>query len=201
MYTPSHFRMEDESEMRALMRSYDFALLLVPGEPDLAATHIPMKLADERLVLIGHVAMANPASAAIRAGKEAIVVFTGPHAYISPTWYSRPHENVPTWNYVAVHAFGTLVPLQGVEAERALSSQIADFESEWRITQLEEKRRAMLERASQPFEFEIERLEGKAKLSQNKPLEERLRIAHALNERGEHAVAYHMIEDEAEEDD
>ena len=193
--------MEDESEMRALMRSYDFALLLVPGEPDLAATHIPMKLADERLVLIGHVAMANPASAAIRAGKEAIVVFTGPHAYISPTWYSRPHENVPTWNYVAVHAFGTLVPLQGVEAERALSSQIADFESEWRITQLEEKRRAMLERAIQPFEFEIERLEGKAKLSQNKPLEERLRIAHALNERGEHAVAYHMIEDDGEEDD
>ena len=86
-------------------------------------------------------------------------------------------------------------------AVAALSSQIADFESEWRITQLEEKRRAMLERAIQPFELEIDRLEGKAKLSQNKPLEERLRIAHALNERGEHAVAYHMIEDEAEEDD
>jgi len=201
MYTPTHFKMDDESEMRAVMRSYDFGLLLIPGEPDLAATHIPFKLADERLVLIGHVAMANPASEAIKAGREAMVVFTGPHAYISPTWYSRPHENVPTWNYVAVHAFGSLVPLQGVEAERALSSQIADFESEWRITQLEEKRRAMLELAIQPFEFEIDRLEGKAKLSQNKPLEERLRIAHALNERGEHAVAYHMIEDEAEEDD
>lgn len=83
MYTPTHFRMEDESEMRAVMRSYDFGLLLIPGEPDLAATHIPFKLADERLVLIGHVAMANPASAAIKAGKEAMVVFTGPHAYVS----------------------------------------------------------------------------------------------------------------------
>lgn len=196
MYTPPQFRMEDPAEMRSLMRSYDFALVLVPGEPDLAATHIPLKLSDEREVLIGHVAQANPMAEAIRAGKQAIAVFTGPHAYVSPTWYSAPRLNVPTWNYVAVHAFGKFLPLQGEEAERALSSQIADFEEEWRITDIEPKRRARLESAIQCFEFEIERLEGKAKMSQNKSLEDRLRVAHALNERGEHAVAFHMVEDE-----
>ncbi|WP_138513838.1 FMN-binding negative transcriptional regulator [Maricaulis alexandrii] len=199
MYIPPAFRMDDESEMRSLMRTYDFALMLVPGAPDLAATHIPLKLADERQVLIGHVAMANPMAEAIQAGKEAIAVFSGPHAYVSPTWYEDPAKNVPTWNYVAVHAFGVLVPLEGSEAERALSSQIADFEAEWRITDIELKRRAKLESAIQCFEFEIHRLEGKAKLSQNKSIEERLRIAHALNERGEHAVAFHMVEDQEEE--
>ena len=177
MYIPPAFRMTDESEMRSVMRTYDFALMLVPGMPDLAATHIPLKLADERQVLIGHVAAANPMAEAIRQGREAIAVFSGPHAYVSPTWYANPSVNVPTWNYVAVHAFGTLVALDGEEAERALSSQIADFE------------------------FEINRLEGKAKLSQNKPVEERLRLAHALNERGEHAVAFHMVEDQEDDED
>ena len=98
MYTPPAFRMDDESEMRSLMRTYDFALMLIPGAPDLAATHIPLKLADERQVLIGHVAMANPMAEAIQAGKEAIAVFSGPHAYVSPTWYDDPTKNVPTWN-------------------------------------------------------------------------------------------------------
>ncbi len=195
MHIPPAFKMGDEAEMRSLMRSYDFALLLVPGEPDLAATHIPLRLADERQALIGHVARANPMAKAIQAGKPAIAVFAGPHAYVSPTWYSNPAENVPTWNYIAIHAFGTLVPLDGEDAERALSAQIADFEEQWRITDIEEKKRAKLEASIQVFEFEIERLDGKAKLSQNKPVEERLRIADALNERGEHAVAYHMVEE------
>ena len=194
MYTPTHFKMENETGMRALMRSYDFAILLVPGEPDLAATHIPLKLADERQALVGHVARANPVTKAIQDGKQAIAIFSGPHAYVSPTWYSDPNDNVPTWNYIAVHAHGKLAALEGEDAERALSSQIADFEEQWRITNLEERKRAMLEAAIQPFELEIERLEGKAKLSQNKPVAERLRLAEALNERGESAIAYHMVE-------
>lgn len=199
MFTPPHFKMEDPEEMRALMRAYDFAIVLVPGEPDLAATHIPLKLADERLVLIGHVAGANPIAGAIRDGKQAIAIFSGPHAYVSPSWYSDPTENVPTWNYMAVHAFGKFTPLYEEEAERALSSQVADFEAAWRITDIPEKKRAKLEAAIQPFEFEIERLEGKAKLSQNKSVTERMRLAEALNDRGEHAIAYHMVETREEE--
>ncbi len=195
MYIPPAFKMDDEAEMRSLMRSYDFALLLVPGIDDLAATHLPLKLADERQALVGHVARANPMTKAIEEGRQAVAVFTGPHAYVSPTWYSDPTDNVPTWNYIAIHAFGRLVPLTGEDAERSLSSQIADFEEKWRITDIEEKKRAKLEAAIQPFELEIERLEGKAKLSQNKPVGERLRVADALNERGEHAVAYHMVEE------
>ncbi|WP_300527375.1 FMN-binding negative transcriptional regulator [Maricaulis sp.] len=195
MYIPPHFMMQDEAEMRSLMRSYDFALVLAPGMPDLAATHIPLKLSDERHVLIGHVARHNPIAEAIRAGQEAMAVFTGPHAYVSPTWYSNPAREVPTWNYVAVHAFGRFIPLEGEEAERSLSSQIADFEAEWRITDIPEKQRARLEAGLQAFELEIHRLQGKAKLSQNKSVSERLKLAEALNERGEHAIAYHMVED------
>lgn len=199
MYTPMHFRMEDHDDMRALMRAYDFAILLVPGEPDLAATHVPLKLDDERQMLIGHVARANPMAKAIEAGKQAMAIFSGPHAYVSPTWYSDPSNNVPTWNYIAVHVFGKLTALYGEEAERSLSAQVADFESAWRITDIEEKKRAKLEAAIQPFELEIERVEGKAKLSQNKAIEERMRIAEALNDRGEHAIAYHMVDTREEE--
>lgn len=199
MYTPMHFRMDDHDDMRALMRAYDFALLLVPGETDLAATHIPLKLDDERQMLVGHVARANPIAKAIAEGKQAMAIFTGPHAYVSPTWYSDPSNNVPTWNYISVHVFGKFNALYGEEAERSLSNQVADFESAWRITDIEEKKRAKLEAAIQPFEMEIERIEGKAKLSQNKAIEERMRIAEALNDRGEHAIAYHMVDTREEE--
>jgi transcriptional regulator len=202
MFTPAHFRMNDPEEVRALIRAYDFAILLVPGAPDLAATHIPLKLDDERQLLIGHVARANPMAEAIEAGAEAMAIFSGPHAYVSPTWYSDPSENVPTWNYIAAHVFGKLSPLYGEEAERSLSSQVADFESAWRITDIDEKKRARMEAAILPFEMSIERIEGKAKLSQNKPVTERMKLAEALNDRGEHAIAYHMVEtrDETRDD-
>lgn len=199
MYTPKYFRMEEQAALNAMMRAYDFAIVLVPGEPDLAATHIPLKLDDGRQMLIGHVAQANPIAQAIRDGKEAVVIFSGPHAYVSPTWYSDPDNNVPTWNYMAVHAFGHFIPLEGEAAERSLSSQIADFESDWRITNIELGQRVRLESAIQAFEFKILRLEGKAKLSQNKPAKERLLIARALEARGENAVAHHMTEVGAEE--
>jgi transcriptional regulator len=202
MFTPSHYRMDDPEEVRALIRAYDFAILLVPSAPDLAATHIPLKLDDERQLLIGHVARANPMTEAIEAGAEAMAIFSGPHAYVSPTWYSDPTINVPTWNYIAAHAFGKLSPLYGEEAERSLSAQVADFESSWRITDIDAKRRAKLEAAILPFEMSIERIEGKAKLSQNKPVTERMKLAEALNDRGEHAIAYHMVEtrDETRDD-
>ncbi|MHA6287376.1 FMN-binding negative transcriptional regulator [Maricaulis sp. CAU 1757] len=199
MYTPPHNKMDDQAQMRSFIRANDFAILLIPGEPDLAATHIPMRLADEREVLIGHVARMNPASEAILAGKEAMAIFPGPHAYISPTWYADPSVNVPTWNYVTVHVHGKLVPLAGTEAERSLSAQIADFEEEWRITDIPEPRRTRLEAAIQCFELEITRMEGKAKLSQNKSLSERARLIEALQARGEHAIAYFMDEEVEEE--
>jgi len=194
MYTPPAFKMDDKDEINGVMRAYDFALLLVPGEPDLAATHVPLKLNDERQILFGHVARANPICAAIEAGKEAMAIFSGPHAYVSPTWYSDPDNNVPTWNYVTVHAHGILAALKGEDAGLSLSAQVADFESTWRITNLEAKKRAMLEAAVMPFELAITRIEGTAKLSQNMPIEERMRIADALNERGESSMAYHMVE-------
>jgi transcriptional regulator len=199
MHTPSHFKLEDIDALNGVMRAYDFALLVVPGEPDLAATHIPLKLDDEHQILFGHVAKANPMYEAIRAGKEAMAIFSGPHAYVSPTWYSKPDENVPTWNYIAVHVFGKLKPLDGEAAELSLSSQVADFESEWRITNLDAKKRARMEAAIQPFELSMDRIIGKAKLSQNKSHGERIRLADALNRRGESAIAYQMIEERGEE--
>ena len=189
MYTPPAFRIEDPDTLRAMMRANPFAILLIPGEPDMAATHLPLRLDDERDLLIGHVAGQNPAAEAIRAGHEAMAIFQGPHAYVSPTWYSDPTLNVPTWNYVVIHAFGRLVPLSGEAARRALSTQIADYEERWRITDIEEGRRSRLEAGIQCFEFEIHRLQGKAKLSQNKSEKERGRLADALRARGEDEVA------------
>jgi transcriptional regulator len=199
MYTPPAYKMTDTDAVYGLIRAYDFAVLVVPGEDDMLATHLPLKLDEDKAVLTGHAARANPFCKAVEDGQDVLAVFSGPHAYVSPTWYSDPDNNVPTWNYLAVHVYGKLRALSGDEAGQALSAQVADFESSWRITNLEEKKRAKMEAAILPFELIIERIEAKAKLSQNKPIEERVRLADALNERGESAIAYHMVETREDE--
>jgi transcriptional regulator len=185
MYLPHHFREEDLARLHAAMREYGFATLVsqVDGAP--FATHLPVLLdADrgEHGSIVGHVARANPQWRSLE-GQEALVLFQGPHAYVSPSWYET-ELNVPTWNYVAVHAYGRARLIEAPDELNTLVRRLVHiYESgqpePWAPHLPEEFLQARLA-AIVGFELEITRLEGKFKLGQNRPEQDRLSAARTL---------------------
>lgn len=189
MYIPAPFVEADPEAALVFLQAHPFALLVtaVAGTP--MATHVPVAAATEAagIVLRGHLARANPQAATLD-GAEALVVFGGPHAYVSPRHYLRA-ESVPTWNYLAVHAHGrarTRDARQGQNATRELERSLAAlvgqhepaYQQRW-DGMSEPFRRGMLDGII-GFELVVERLEGVAKLSQNKTVGEQRTIAAAL---------------------
>jgi len=202
VYLPPHFTETDEKVLLAHIDRHDFALLITKGG-ELIASQVPLLIQqrDGKLYLMGHLARPNPQCADLAAGSEALVVFHGPHAYISPSWYGV-HPAVPTWNYASVHAYGT---------SRAISDKDWLNDLLRRLTERHEAREANPWRMQdQPtafldamlngivgFEIAVTRLEGKFKLSQNRPAADRPRIISALEARDDadsHAVARLMRE-------
>src|SRR5262245_47017265 len=136
MYIPNHFREEDRGRLVAFMRANSFAILVTMLDGAPFATHLPLVVdaGDDHIVLKGHVAKAKtqwrffrPFSDEEEAGtaSEALVIFHGPHAYVSPTNYENT-QSVPTWNYIAVHAYGTPRIVETKEA--MLAELIAQYE-------------------------------------------------------------------------
>ncbi len=193
MYAPKHYALDALSAQHDLIDACDFGIVVSNGPNGLFATHIPLMLKrDEGKfgTLYAHVARANPHGSLL--GAEALVVFSGPHAYVSPTWFSDRTANVPTWNYSAVHCYG--VPLAVGENELDLLRQMTErYESQrpngWTVDELKPQIREMVPRAIVPIRMEITRIEGKAKLSQNKPREERQRVIDGLRADGEGELA------------
>src|SRR5687767_5413897 len=113
MYTPAHFAETDLSRLHDAIEAYSFATLVSEHEGELTASHLPLLLnrtAGDQGTLVGHMAKANRQWEQA-AGQEVLAIFSGPHAYISPAWYAEERV-VPTWNYVAVHAYGRLKLVQ-----------------------------------------------------------------------------------------
>lgn len=191
MYVPKPFAEHDVSQLHAIVRAHAFATLvsLRDGEP--FATHVPLLLDAERGplgTLVGHVARANPHAELLRAGVRSLAIFHGPHAYVSPRWYAGA-PNVPTWNYVAVHAAGTPRVLDAPEVvrdvlERTAAIYEAGASEPWSLASAPEGWAAGLQRAIVAFELPIERLEGKRKLSQNKTAADRAGVIAALQASG-----------------
>jgi transcriptional regulator len=212
MYIPNHFREEDRDKLVAFMRANSFGILITQHDGAPFATHLPLVVDDssEAIVIRGHVAKANPQwhgfanqptpNPSRQAGGEhpiplpfgerlgersvldALVIFHGPHAYVSPTFYDNP-QSVPTWNYIAVHAYGAPYIVNTTEAkESMLAELIAQYEAahqqQW-AAQTEKYRQGMLNGII-AFEIEVTRLEGKYKLSQNRPEGDQQRVAAAL---------------------
>jgi transcriptional regulator len=175
MYTPSHFVNQDLGQLQALMRRHPFALLVSPHGGRTHLTHLPFHLDATRGAkgtLEGHLALVNPHAEAIAAGAPCTVVFQGPDAYVSPRWYVDPAKNVPTWNYVAVHAHGSPRPLQDPQALLALIGRLTDehesyIEQPWSIREAQSYAEHLALHIL-GFTLEIEELEGKYKLSQNR---------------------------------
>jgi transcriptional regulator len=192
MYTPGFNRVADRAVLLEAMQAYSFALLIGPpsapesGLPSgpasaapLVATHLPLVVKDEgeHGLIQGHFARANPQWKAL-ADRETLVVFSGPHSYVSPTLYTEP-LSVPTWNYIAVHAYGTLELIEDEPGKDALLIdliQIHDpaYAEKWRAMP-PDFRRAMLA-GIVGFQVVVSRLEGKFKLSQNRNETERRNV-------------------------
>jgi len=191
MYTPRFNQVANRAVLLEAMRAYSFAILFgpqsTPGSPaPLAATHLPLVVKDEgeHGLLEGHFARANSHWQAL-AGRETLIVFPGPHAFVSPTLYVEP-LSVPTWNYVAIHAYGVLSLVEddpGKEAILAALIQIHEpaYLDRW-LSMPEGFRRTMLARIT-GFRIPIARIEGKFKLGQNRSEAERGNI-HAAQSAG-----------------
>jgi transcriptional regulator len=188
VYVPKHFEVTDTAWCHALIRAQSFALMITADDTGAPfATHLPI-LVDERRgplgTLRGHGARANPHGRHLAAGRPTRVVFSGAHAYVSPSWYAT-HPAVPTWNYVAVHASGTGALVEDAEQVRALLADLVHvYESPgpeaWSFEALPADYVAGMQRGIVAFEIPIARLEGKAKLSQNRDAVDRGRTREAL---------------------
>jgi transcriptional regulator len=180
VYTPAHFEVDDRLQIVAFMRRYNFAALVSVHDGKTTATHAPLVVRDEgkHVHLIGHVAKANNHWKSLAIGTEVLVIFTGPHGYVSPSLYESK-LSVPTWNYTAVHAYGTSAI---VHAEPALRALIETAEPAYRkqFDELPPDFRAKMIDGVVAFEIRVDRLEGKFKLSQNRPMGDRLRVAAAF---------------------
>ena len=193
MYLPSHFREDRTPVLHSLIRGNPLATLVTLDASGLVANHIPMQIdATAGLgVLRGHVARGNPMWKSHRAEVEAMAIFQGPHAYITPQYYATKAETgkvVPTWNYATVHAYGPLRVIDDAAWLRGFLDQLTDrHEGElpaargrWKVGDAPEAYIAGLLQAIIGIEVPITRIEGKWKVSQNRPAEDRAGVAAGL---------------------
>ena len=191
MYVPAQFAGADQHAIE-VMRAHGFALLVsCTPDGDPFATHCPLVASADGRTLRGHIARANLHWQAWERDARILAVFSGPHAYISPTLYAS-RQSVPTWNYIAVHATGSVRCLHAVEDKRAvLDALIAATEPEhaaqW-AAQSPQFANGLME-AIVGFEIAVERIEAKFKLSQNRSAGDRATIAAAMRAGGDDARA------------
>jgi len=207
VYIPAHFEQPDTSIMHELIRAYPLATVVTLSSAVLNANHIPLHLSAEAApfgVLTGHVARANPIC---REEGDVLVIFQGPNAYISPSWYASKQETgkvVPTWNYTAAHAYGTLRVIDDAawlrnQLEMLTADHEARFAEPWAVSNAPADFTDKLIEAVVGIEITINRLEGKWKASQNQPLRNRTGLVQGLRENGQTAMA-ELVEKSAPKD-
>lgn len=183
MFIPKDFKVEDQEKLLKFIQENSFAILFSQDEEGPKATHLPFILVNnEQPELIGHIAKANPQWKTLN-GKNVLIVFSGPHSYISASWY-KEKKNVPTWNYVAVHVEGTVEILQEADALLSILHQSVDyyendFEEPWKMEDESETVKRLLN-GIVGIKIKIEKLEGKWKLNQNKSKENKENVIENL---------------------
>ena len=186
MYIPEFNREEDRATILAFMRANPFAILVSNVEGVPFATHLPL-LIDEKgdqIVVQGHMAKANAHWKSMKESEESLIIFHGPHAYISPSLYEN-RESVPTWNYAAVHVYGEPTLFTDEESLRATLHRMIDtFESSYMTqwSELSEEYQSRMMKHIVGFNIKVKRLEGKFKLSQNRTKGEQAQVIQSLNQ-------------------
>ena len=192
MYTPAAFHLSDKTRALEVAAEYPFGVFVATLDGSIEITHLPMKLSEgpTGLRLIGHVAKANPLVRAFEARTVGTAVFSGPHAYISPDWYAAENQ-VPTWNYVAVHVSGPLAPITDDDALKDLLAELTDPNEgalapkpAWTHGKMPQDQLARMLKGIVGFEMRVESLVAKSKLGQNKATADTLGAIAGLEARG-----------------
>jgi transcriptional regulator len=191
IYMPKHFAVDDRAAVLDVMRSHPFATVVSAVEGAASFSHIPVvaRERDGAIVLLGHVARANPhwKSWEQPGGAPVTVVFNGPSAYVSPSWYVEK-QAVPTWNYVVVHAHGRLTTTHDSAAkERILKALIDEHDPPYREfwdVSLSEDYREKMKAAIVGCEIVVERFDGKFKVSQNRQKADQRGVLQAMDAGG-----------------
>lgn len=177
LYIPPHFAAADPDRLFEFVRRHAFATMISGGHDGMQVSHIPLVAErDEagRVRLLGHVARANTHWQSLEGGGEVLAIFHGPHGYVSPGWY-RQLPAVPTWNYAVVHARGRATLMDEAELHELLLRLSTIYEEgrprPWKLSEQPADFVASLLKAIVGFAIDVERIEGKFKLSQNRPLE------------------------------
>lgn len=198
MYTPKLYREEDRSKILEFLQKYDFAILVCHDGRKPVAGHLLVEVVEqgEKLFVNGHMSKANPLWKTFDKTAEVLVIFQGPHTYISPTWYN--HVNVPTWNYQAVHVYGTpRLVTDHDEAYRLLQRLVDRYESSshYKMETLPPDFVEKEIRGIMAFQIEVTQIEANYKLSQNRNDADYWNVVSHLEERTDelsHGVAEAM---------
>ena len=177
LYVPPHFAANDPDLLFEFVQRHAFATLVCAGAAGLQVSHIPF-VAERgeggRVRLLGHVARANTHWRALEAAQEVLAIFHGPHGYVSPGWY-RQLPAVPTWNYAVVHARGRATLMDEAELHELVMRLASIYEEgrprPWKLSEQPADFVSGLLKAIVGFSIDVERIEGKFKLSQNRPVE------------------------------
>jgi transcriptional regulator len=172
MYIPDLYKNENQEEIKNFLHQNSFGILVNQTNEKLWATHIPLELEETpngKSILSGHISKENPQWKSFASDSKILAIFSGPHSYISSSWYEK--ENVPTWNYIAVHIYGTVKIIEGEAVIASLKKLVDKYEigsdNPVRVEELSEKTMRQVA-GIVAFEIEIESIEAVKKMSQNR---------------------------------
>ena len=185
MYIPKHFKETDEQEIERFIRENSFGIIVSIQDGIPIGTHIPFMVEkrDGELILRAHISRANEQKESLIDGTEVLIIFNGPHTYISSTWYKS--NEVPTWNFLAVHAYGTLRLIDDDELHKSLSDLVRTHEGEGghTIESYTDDHVRKLMKGVIGFEITVSGIQAKYKLSQNKNDADREGVYKGLDKR------------------
>ncbi|MBA4495159.1 FMN-binding negative transcriptional regulator [Paenactinomyces guangxiensis] len=192
IYIPKHFQEQDLTQICAFIKEYSFGILTSVKDCKPIASHLPFVVEQEEksIRLFGHMAVGNPLWKTFE-GQEVLVIFHGPHAYVSPSYYNSK-LSVPTWNYIAVHAYGQArIITDNHESRKTLLKMIHKYEPvyEKQWEQLPEEYVQKMLKGIVSFEINVTRFESQFKLSQNKTEDERMLIIQGLKKSGNRTIS------------
>jgi transcriptional regulator len=195
MYIPAHFLIQNPQDLHTIIQEHPLGALVTSGPEGLDANHIPFEFDPNQGphgLLTAHVARANPVWQQCQSGADVLVIFRGNESYISPNWYPSKHEThrqVPTWNYEVVHVHGRLTVMDEEKFVRRVVARLtreheASEPRPWKMGDSPPEYIAQMLKAVVGIQVEIQRIEGKAKLSQNREARDRLNAADTLLAKG-----------------
>jgi transcriptional regulator len=184
MYIPTYSRIEDEAVSWAIMREFSFALLITAPDGVPFATPVPFTILETERKITTHVSRANPQWQHLQPDREALIVFQGDHAFISPRWYES-NPQVPTWNYATVHAYATPRLMNLAETRAQLEALMGAHDHASDMAALPEEYLTKMQHGIVGIEFSVTKLEGKLKLSQNKSVRDQQNVVQHLTQQGE----------------